>query len=91
MRIAIAGLGPKGLFALERLLDHARDLPRAARIAVDIFEPHPAPGAGPVYDPDQPAYLRMNFAAEQLDMWWPGTRAVPNARAQTFTAWRAAH
>ena len=91
MRIAIAGLGPKGLFALERLLDHARDLPRAARIAVDIFEPHPAPGAGPVYDPEQPAFLRMNFAAEQLDMWWPGTRAVPNARAQTFTAWRAAH
>ena len=26
-RVAIAGLGPKGLFALERLLDHARGLP----------------------------------------------------------------
>ena len=44
MRVAIAGLGPKGLFALERLLDHARDLDPAARLEIDVFEPHPAPG-----------------------------------------------
>ena len=29
VRVAIVGLGPKGLFALERLLDHARDCHRA--------------------------------------------------------------
>ena len=80
VRVAIAGLGPKGLFALERLLDHARDLDPAARLEIDVFEPHPRPGAGPVYDPDQPAYLRMNFAADQLDMWWPASRAVPRAQ-----------
>ncbi len=90
MRVAIAGLGPKGLFALERLLDHARDLDPAPRIEIDIFEPHPAPGAGPVYDPDQPPYLRMNFAADQLDMWWPTGGAVPRALRRSFVEWRAA-
>ena len=71
LRVAIAGLGPKGLFALERLLDHARSLESAMRMQIDVFEPHPVPGAGPIYDPAQPEYLRMNFAAGQIDMWWP--------------------
>ena len=43
-RVAIVGLGPKGLFALERLLDHARDLPPRTRLEIDVFEPHAAPG-----------------------------------------------
>ena len=47
-RVAIVGLGPKGLFALERLLDHAR---AGAPLQVDIYEPHPAPGAGPELRP----------------------------------------
>ena len=79
-RVAIAGLGPKGLFAL-RAPDRPRlrDSQRRARIEIDLYEPHPAPGAGPVYDPAQPRYLRMNFAADQLDMWWPAEpgRAAP--------------
>ena len=58
---------------------------------IDIFEPHRAPGSGPVYDPDQPPYLRMNFAAAGLDMWWSGSRAVPRARRRSFVEWRAAH
>ena len=74
LRVAIVGLGPKGLFALERLLDHAHRAGPRTRLEVDLFEPHPAPGAGPVYDPGQPGYLRMNFAADDVDMWWPEPR-----------------
>jgi uncharacterized NAD(P)/FAD-binding protein YdhS len=85
------GLGPKGLFALERLLDHARCLGREARLRVDVFEPHDAPGAGPVYDPGQPSYLRMNFAAANLDMWWPSGGVVPRAHRRSFVEWRQAH
>jgi diaminopimelate decarboxylase len=59
-------------------------------MAVDLYEPHGAPGAGPVYDPQQPAYLRMNFAADQLDLWWPESRAVPVGERLPFVAWRAA-
>jgi uncharacterized NAD(P)/FAD-binding protein YdhS len=83
LRVAILGCGPKGLYALERLVAIAGNHPRA-RIAVDVYEPHPAPGAGPVYDPAQPDYLRMNFAAELVDMWPDGSRQGPS-----FQEWAA--
>ena len=78
------GLGPKGLFALERLLDHAG---HGAGLEVDGYEPHPVPGAGPNYDPRQPQYLRMNFPARQVNMWWPGGGAVPQAERRSFVEW----
>jgi uncharacterized NAD(P)/FAD-binding protein YdhS len=90
LRIAIIGLGPKGLFALERLLAHAGRLDPAMRMEIDIFEPHPVPGAGPIYDPAQPTFLKMNFAAAQLDMWWPSGGAVPEGERRSFVAWRDA-
>jgi uncharacterized NAD(P)/FAD-binding protein YdhS len=90
VRIAIVGFGPKGLFALERLLDHARALEPGARLEIDLFEPHPSPAAGPSYDPAQPSYLRMNFAAELIDMWCPGGHAVPVTIQRSFVAWREA-
>lgn len=88
MRIAIVGLGPKGLFALERLLHHASGGSEHARIDIDAFEPHAYPGAGPVYSPDQPSYLRMNFRAEQVNLWPAGARAVPVAEQRSFVQWR---
>ena len=89
LRVAIVGLGPKGLFALERLLDHARRGGSRARMTIDVFEPHPVPAAGPVYDPAQPEYLRMNFAADRLDMWWPRTGVVPERERLSFVDWQA--
>jgi uncharacterized NAD(P)/FAD-binding protein YdhS len=89
-RIAIVGFGPKGLFALERLLDHVRALEPGTRLEIDLFEPHPSPAAGPSYDPAQPPYLRMNIAGDLLDMWWPGSRAVPAGMRRSFSAWRDA-
>jgi diaminopimelate decarboxylase len=83
-RVAIVGLGPKGLFALERLLDHAQ---AGAPMQVDVYEPHPAPGAGPNYDPGQPEYLRMNYTAAQIDMWWPGGGVVPADERWSFVRW----
>lgn len=79
-------MGPKGLFALERLAHHATLA--GAAIDVDAYEPHPAPGAGPVYDPSQPAYLRMNLAADRLDLWVGGSAAVPPDERLSFSAWR---
>ncbi len=88
LRVAIAGVGPKGLFALERLLSHARAAGTSARLVVDLYEAHPHPGAGPVYDPEQPEYLRMNFAAEHLNLWCEGSLAVPAAERLSFLDWR---
>lgn len=68
-RVAIVGFGPKGLFAAERLAHEAQ---RAdASMQVTIFEPHPVIGAGPVYDPRQPRFLRMNFASKHVNLWDP--------------------
>lgn len=89
MRIAIIGFGPKGLHALERLLDHATAIPRRASLEIDLFEPDPNPGAGPNYAPDQPGYLRMNVAADQIDLWWPDSLAVPRSVQRSFARWRA--
>ncbi len=52
--------------------------------------PIPRRAPGPVYDPDQPPYLRMNFAADQLDMWWPASGAAPRPLRRSFVEWRAA-
>ncbi|CAB4950256.1 unannotated protein [freshwater metagenome] len=83
LRVALVGLGPKGLFALERLLDRVGDAP----VDVVAYEPHPTPGAGPVYDPAQPDWLRMNNAARHVDLWWPGNATVPAAERRSFVAW----
>lgn len=85
-KVVLVGLGPKGLFALERLLDAARR--SATALDVHVLEPHAVPGAGPVYDPGQPRYLRMNFAAENIDLWPPGSGAVPPAVQRSFSQWR---
>ena len=87
MRVAIVGCGPKGLFALERLLAHAAAA-NGEELVIDVFEPHPAPGAGPVYDPDQPEFLRMNFSAAMIDMWWRGGGPAAGCRQDDFRSWR---
>ena len=53
-RIAIIGGGPRGLWAIEELIERAR-IP----IDVTVFDPFPA-GAGAVYRPQQPPQWRLN-------------------------------
>jgi diaminopimelate decarboxylase len=71
LRLALVGCGPRGLFALERLaISLDRVVPDVGvDLAIDIFEPHLYPGAGPNYDPDQPDFLIMNFASRHVDPW----------------------
>lgn len=66
--VAIIGLGPKGLYALDALCQAARKIPSQG-FEVHIFEPSPYPGAGPIYDPSQPDSLVMNFPARMIDAW----------------------
>lgn len=86
MRVAIVGCGPKGLFALERLLAHAAAA--ADPLEIEVFDPDPNPGAGPVYDPGQPDYLLMNFSSRHVDMWWRGGGPVTPGSRPTFGEWR---
>jgi uncharacterized NAD(P)/FAD-binding protein YdhS len=86
LRVAIAGVGPKGLYCFERLAAHATESGRPLR--VDLFEPSGEPGAGAVYGSGQPEWLRMNFADRQIDAWpAEGPVAVPARRLESFSEW----
>ena len=68
LRIAIVGMGPWGLCALERVVTLARqDLPRGVDVAVHVVEPG-TPGSG-VYDITQPDYLLLNNPCGQLTLY----------------------
>lgn len=91
LRVAIVGFGPRGLFALERFLDSIAGQSHGRPVEIVLFEPHPVPGAGPVYDPSQPAYLRMNLAADRVTLWPQGSRASPGSAQLTFEQWCSCH
>ncbi len=68
LRIAIVGLGPWGICALERVVTTARqDLQPGVDVAVHVVEPG-TPGSG-VYDTTQPDYLILNNPCGQLSLY----------------------
>jgi uncharacterized NAD(P)/FAD-binding protein YdhS len=68
LRIAIIGLGPWGVCALERLVTTAREeLRPGLDVAVHVIEPG-RPGSG-VYDVTQPDYLLLNNACGELSLY----------------------
>lgn len=69
LRVAVVGCGPKGLFSIQQLTTQLESGSTGRPLSVAIFEPAEFPGAGNVYDPRQPHYLRMNFAAEHINVW----------------------
>ncbi|MEQ8839301.1 MAG: FAD/NAD(P)-binding protein, partial [Lacipirellulaceae bacterium] len=77
MRLAIVGFGPKGLFCLESLAAELAESEATPRVLIDVYEPHTYPGAGVVYDPTQPAYLLMNYAAKYVNAWSKTERDKP--------------
>lgn len=68
VKIAIVGLGPWGICALERIVSTARrGLRPGLEVAVHVVEPD-VPGSG-VYDVSQPDYLLLNNPCGQLSLY----------------------
>jgi hypothetical protein len=68
LRIAIVGLGPWGVCALERVVTTARqELGTGFDVAVHVIEPG-TPGSG-VYDVTQPDYLLLNNPCGELSLY----------------------
>lgn len=67
--VAIIGVGPRGLFALERLVAQAAFLPLRHRLSVHLVQNNPFFGAGSNYRPDQPEYLMLNFPVSHVRAW----------------------
>jgi uncharacterized NAD(P)/FAD-binding protein YdhS len=86
-RVAIVGLGPKGFGCLERLAIEVARSARVVEVDVTVYDPAPHPGAGPIYDPAQPADLLLNFAARHVDVWSPDHDLVPASRRPDLVTW----
>ncbi len=68
MRIAIVGLGPWGVCALERIVSGARHgMSAGSEVLVHVIEPA-TPGSG-VYDVTLPDYLLLNNPCGQLSLY----------------------
>lgn len=65
-QIAVIGMGPRSLGALEALASYAKD--GAASLQVDCFDPFPAYGAGPNFDPDEPDLCLLNIPMRDIDL-----------------------
>ena len=68
-RIAVVGLGPRGVGALEALAGLADK--NGICVPVDLFDPHPAPGAGPNFDPAESDLCRLNIPMRDIDLRAP--------------------
>ncbi len=68
-RIAIIGLGPKGLYGLERAVSTIIGLEIETPVEIHIFNKTNFFGSGDVYRTDQPSFLLMNYANQYIDMW----------------------
>ncbi len=68
-KIALVGMGPKGLYGLERLLAHLSKIQTRSRIEIHLFNKTSYLGCGDVYRVDQPDYLLMNYSNGFIDMW----------------------
>lgn len=82
-RVAIVGMGSRGLSVLEQLLGLARQWPER-RLLIEVFDPQ-TPGGG-VHGSEQPDYLMLNTIAGQLSGF---SRAFPASTAPMpgFLAW----
>lgn len=68
-KIAIIGMGPRGLGALEAL---AAKWPNTkASLTVDVFDPFPAVGAGPNFNPDESPLCLLNIPMRDVAIEGP--------------------
>ncbi|MCD0460174.1 FAD/NAD(P)-binding protein [Roseiconus lacunae] len=92
VRVAVIGCGPRGSYCLESLLRQIKANGGSGDIEITIFEPSKFPGAGIVYDPRQPHYLRMNLAAGQIDFWsLDNDKHAKNRRHLSLLRWLDKH
>lgn len=67
--IAIVGGGPKGLYGLERLVAQLKENPVNTKVEIHLFNKSPHFGAGDIYNPNQPDFLKINYNVEHVNMW----------------------
>src|SRR6266849_10392520 len=85
--LASVGLGPKGLYCLERLLAEVNAHPLRGHLQVHIFNQSPHFGASPIYDPEQPEYILVNVSIGEIDLWTATDPPAVAGRGSSFVDW----
>ncbi|MDX6303676.1 MAG: hypothetical protein QOI77_645 [Blastocatellia bacterium] len=85
--VAIMGLGPKGLYCLERLLAEFNARPLRHGLHIHLFNRFPHFGASPIYDPDQPDYILVNISVGEIDLWDVTEPPAVAGRGDNFVDW----
>ncbi|MFE1384035.1 FAD/NAD(P)-binding protein [Streptomyces sp. NPDC058740] len=77
LRVAFAGMGPRGLSVLERLAAQCAERPPGRKIEVYAIDPYEA-GAGRIWRTDQSPWFLMNTPAQEVTMFSGPTDAGPH-------------
>jgi len=85
--VAIVGVGPKGLYCLERLLAEVNARPLLCGLEIHLFNRSSYFGASPVYDPEQPEYILVNVSVGEVDLWSATDPPVAAGRGLSFVDW----
>ena len=85
--VAIVGVGPKGLYCLERLLAECNARPLATPLHIHLFNRSAHFGASPIYDPAQPDYILVNISVGEIDLWAVDDPPVVAGRGLDFLGW----
>jgi FAD-NAD(P)-binding len=85
--VAIVGLGPKGLYCLERLLAEVNARPLRRALHINLFNRSAHFGAGPIYDPEQPEYILVNVSVGEIDLWTAEDPPIVAGRGPSFMSW----
>src|SRR5215470_4700710 len=85
--VAIVGVGPKGLYCLERLLAEVNARPLLCGLEIHVFNRSSYFGASPVYDPEQPEYILVNVSVGEVDLWSATDPPVAAGRGLSFVDW----
>ncbi|WP_327143675.1 3-carboxy-cis,cis-muconate cycloisomerase family FAD/NAD(P)-binding protein [Nocardia sp. NBC_01327] len=88
VRIAIVGMGPRGLNVCERICANARQLGNSAGVELILLDSKQV-GTGAVWRTDQPAQLLMNTVSEQVTVFTDDTveMAGPVDRGPSLHEW----
>jgi hypothetical protein len=85
--VAIVGLGPKGLYCLERLLAEFNARPLLYPLHLHLFNRSAHFGTSPIYDPAQPDYILVNISVGEIDLWSVEDPPVVAGRGLDFLDW----
>ena len=85
--VVIVGLGPKGLYCLERLLAEVNAHPVRHALHIHIFNRSAHFGASPIYDPEQPEYILVNVSIGEVDLWTADDPPIVAGRGPSFISW----